>query len=520
MELLSIYALFRISTSKQHDIEEEAKQWCISSHPSVPFQSYFGVFVTLYRQPQTIPRNLVSRRTDPINNLSTRSIKQSAIHGCIGHWTDKALAPNDMIDLVQRLSRNARTTDDRRFNFTTDIDQDASATMEINFMNLPRNELKPAQYRGFDNNTHGIIVESIDGRRATYLPGVFPATGWDEIKHSLLIKAGISRDSEPKPRFYTYTTTTLTVPIYDLLFSPMSRAHMENDVADFFQTLYSKFVPYMFIAAKNAIIVRQSEAVRNVAVICNIIKLAQNRRALLEKPLVANLDYYYQLWFKDPDKYRQASIFLIKAYTLFQIHSTRVKAMGLNLYTALENGLLEPCFELGEAVSVLAQTPMAHVIQLQHAVNGMYDRTRFLIETGQVSLDMIFELNWHSQSVFHLAKIRYFPREPSRKLHQRYSEHAQLLLQLMMVIVPADTILDALDINYLAVMYECFSNLDALMCHLYLRVEPAPFHAQIRNQRLRYFAAASRMRASYGLYYFKGGNIARLDITGHILSVP
>jgi hypothetical protein len=40
-------------------------------------------------------------------------------------------------------------------------------------------------------------------------------------------------------------------------------------------------------------------------------------------------------------------------------------------------------------------------------------------------------------------------------------------------------------------------------------------HDAIRNQRLQYFAALRR--GEYGLYYFKDGKTARLDITGHVI---
>ena len=82
--------------------------------------------------------------------------------------------------------------------------------------------------------------------------------------------------------------------------------------------------------------------------------------------------------------------------------------------------------------------------------------------------------------------------------------------------------LDALETNYLAVIYECLSNLDAVMVLLQgtqndIYEQNVMIHNEIRNQRLRYFAALRR--GEYGLYYFKDGTHARLDITGHVMSL-
>ena len=78
--------------------------------------------------------------------------------------------------------------------------------------------------------------------------------------------------------------------------------------------------------------------------------------------------------------------------------------------------------------------------------------------------------------------------------------------------------------NYLAVIYEFLSNLDAVIVASEKHREHdqlAMTHDEIRNQRLRYFAAlAETRRGEYGLYYFKDRKHARLDITGHVLDAP
>jgi hypothetical protein len=51
---------------------------------------------------------------------------------------------------------------------------------------------------------------------------------------------------------------------------------------------------------------------------------------------------------------------------------------------------------------------------------------------------------------------------------------------------------------------------------IYARPVIVMAHNEIRDQRLRHFAALRR--GEYGLYYFKDGKTARLDITGHVVS--
>jgi len=67
------------------------------------------------------------------------------------------------------------------------------------------------------------------------------------------------------------------------------------------------------------------------------------------------------------------------------------------------------------------------------------------------------------------------------------------------------------------------SNLDAVMVLLeskhpdkYDDAAIVMVHNEIRDKRLHYFAALKR--GEYGLYYFKDGKTARLDITGHVIS--
>jgi len=106
----------------------------------------------------------------------------------------------------------------------------------------------------------------------------------------------------------------------------------------------------------------------------------------------------------------------------------------------------------------------------------------------------------------------------------RLVEHALLLFTALMKTLQRSVVqIESMETNYLAVIYECLSNLDAVMVllesnHLdkYDDDVIVMVHNEIRDKRLHYFAALKR--GEYGLYYFKDGKTARLDITGHVIS--
>lgn len=503
LKLLAAYALFGIRTINTPNLENAAqRQLSLSS------KSRFGVFVTLYRNENEIL-------------LDDPNARQ--IHGCLGHWSNKyeSMDSAELVAKMQQLVKDVRTKDDRRLNFATDVDQDASAVIEISFMNLPLHEIDDVTNTQFSNKKQGVLVDSGRGKRATYLPGVFPNASWTYISQSLRQKAELGRTAAA--RFYAYDTTVVKFPVYDVLFSAMSASHLRTDVAFFYLNHYHYFVPYEYNAATKEARVDMGEAVRNVACIGDVIGFAHEYKAAFEnKPILSNLEHYYQKWLKAPNVYRQASIFMIRAYDRMGVHHARIRLMSVQLYAALERDELEPQFELGEAVSVLAQVSVPRVKLLKRALDFMRHRVEGMLYAQTTPLDNVFELNWQSQSVHQMFKME--PRtsrasKSSRTSSKSYVEHA-LLLFTAFVKTAQRTIarLDLLETNYLAVIYECLSNLDAVMVlhgnhreHDQLTM----VHDAIRNQRLQYFAALRR--GEYGLYYFKDGTHARLDITGHVI---
>ena len=502
LKLLAVYALFGIRTINDTSLADAAQRQLSASS-----KSRFGVFVTLRRNENEM------RWDDP---------NEREIHGCLGHWIYNAMTPAELVSKTQQLAKDVRTKDDRRLHFPTDVDQDASATLDISLMNLLLREIDDVNQHQFSNKNQGILVDSGRGKHATYLPGVFPNASWDYISQSLRQKAGIGRSSAA--RFYAYDTTVVSFNVYDVLFSALSASYLRADVAFFYLKYYDKFVPYEYNATTRAVKVNEEEAVRNLACIGDVIAFAADyKSAFNNKPILSNLEHYYQKWLKNPAAYRQASIFLIRAYDRWGVHRSRVQLMSSQLYDALNRNALEPRFEMGEAVSVLARVAVPQVKTLKRAVKIMRERAEDMLHTHSTPLDNVFELNWQSQSVHAMLKLELPASASTSSRKHRTSDlnacvdHASVIFDVLTRTTQRTILrLESLETNYLAVIYECLSNLDAIMQLLGNPHQMSHMHDEIRNQRLRYFAALRR--GEYGLYYFKDGKTARLDITGHVMS--
>ena len=516
LKLLAAYSLFGINTINDAELNNAAQRALAS-------KLLFGVFVTLFRD-----ENVVAMPHDKLD------VDERHIHGCMGHWNPKyqSMSASELIAKMQQLVQDVRKTDERRLQFSTDVDEDASAVIEINFMKLPLREIDdgaPMTKTRFSNKTQGVLVDTGSGKRATYLPGVYPDTSWAYIAQSLRQKAGIGASAAA--RFYAYDTMKVEFQVYDVLFSALSMSYMRSDVAFFYLKHYADFVPYEYNAVTRAVKVSETEAVRNVACIGDVILFARDYKAAFEnKPILANLEHYYQKWLKNPAAYRQASIFLVRAYNRWGVHHSRVQMMSAQLYTAMDGGALEPRFELGEAVSVLAQTSVPRVKSLKRAIMLMNERAEAMLRATTTPMDNVFELNWQSQSVHQMMKLESSSSSGSNRKSRTSElnacvEHAMLLFRAFVKTAQRTIVrLESLETNYLAVIYECLSNLDAIIV-LLERKQPDIYyqpmivmaHNEIRNQRMRYFAALRR--GEYGLYYFKDGKTARLDITGHVISM-
>lgn len=172
----------------------------------------FGVFTTLRRAQRSVSRKW------PVD-----------IHGCIGQWDPyyREMSRKRLCETAFRVAVDTVWKDERRHHFGP-IETDPESLLEVDFMELPIAPVDSATGRFFEtgnatgsktpfsNRTHGLIVQTKDGvKRATYLPGVFPDTPWDEILTSLAEKAGI--DSLEATNIFAYRVTQLRKKLIDLL---------------------------------------------------------------------------------------------------------------------------------------------------------------------------------------------------------------------------------------------------------------------------------------------------------------
>jgi AMMECR1 domain-containing protein len=477
LPLAFVFSLFHVFIKNDELLRQKALQEIQN------FNKLFGVFATL-----------------------SRFGNHDNIHACLGNWsTDySAMPPEKIYQMLQTLALDVRTKDSRRLQYNTDIDQDPKASVQFSFMTLP---LLPVNSKGhlpsgepFDNKKYGLIVQ-LENIRATYLPGVFPNAAWPNIEKSLMNKAGLPATTTPA--FYAYTTVVVEFEIYDTLFSKNSLSFLNADVAMFYQKYYTDFVPFQYDSVKHQVTIDPSENVRNAAALSDVIQLSKRFPTLLqasEKPILENLDFYYEQWLNDQRSMRQPAIFLYKAYKYLQ----QLKRAQL-LQDSLLNDInkLEPQFALGEAVSSLASSKSEKLFQ---ACQFMRRRLYELSTT----LNTVFELNWQSQSVY--AMMQFSSAEWEAEWKPFFEGFAVELVNKMLFILSSleqrTNSLSSLETNYLVVIYECLSYLEKM-------VGP---HEGIRQNRLWFFTTLlQQRRGPFGLYYFNNSSVARLDLTGHTL---
>ena len=427
----------------------------------IPRKNIFGVFTTIVRS--------------QILNKWPKDI-----HGCLGYWSNdySKMGKNTIVRKIIQLGYDTSFNDNRREYFKRDLSEDSGAYIEISYMLLPIKEVKNGMIgnKKFNNTDYGLIVDS-GGKRATYLPKVFGNIEWEELRQSLMGKAGMN--SGENSRFYGYKTDVVRVPIYGTLFSGKFQEVMEYPVKKFYWSIYDKgILPFAVINGK--IKEEIEEAIRNLGTLGDMIRVYGSDNG----DIIRYLEYYYGKFIENRGRYRQASAFLLEDYYLLNIYPERRKEIVDYLYKNLNK--MEPRFELGEVLKILAIVePKKEVFEKE--ARKMYKR----LEDMGDELDNVFELNWQSQF---MEKARIESRE----------RNGEKIGEVMLRILGSKY--GKLETNYWAVIYECLSNLVKI-------VE----NEELKNKRMEYFIKLNSRIGKYGLYYFKGMKEARLDITGHII---
>jgi AMMECR1 domain-containing protein len=494
----------------------------------VNMKNMFGVFVTLTR--------------------SWGPEQQRQVHGCIGRWSPDyaavfgwspdhaAVSGSTLVLWMHEVAVDARDRDARQSRWSTDFREDLSTEVEVSIMMLPllpvvaTNGRVNINGKPFTNDEFGLLVEGANGKKATFLPHVFHNATWSNISRALLDKASIPF-GENDFTFYAYKTQQVRFNVPQMLFSTRALYYVQKDVATFYEQWYTEFVPLTFHSKDVQVSIDVTDAVRSVSCIVDVLYLGQKFPEVLNvstKPVLQNLDYYFQRWYKYQEDLKQASIFLLKAYRLLlrqpntSFHVPDIQKRIALLEDAVYGQLLtlEPQFAMGEAVSTLATT-VSHIDQLMHALNLMRSRlsgfmaqnTRFRGRRTLHQLSLVFELNWQSQSCYQMLRTvlsKHMEHVPY------FTDYTLDLVTLMLSIAQSLSVQQViqLETNYLAVMYECFSYLEKALKLLQTRENADA----IRTQRFKFFSILlQERRGRFGLLYFKNSAVARLDITGHTL---
>lgn len=397
----------------------------------------FGVFITTIRE-------------NPLKNWPNE------IHGCIGNWQNNKMNQTQITKNICHLSYSSMWEDNRKL-YHPNILTEPNATLEISFMILPiKNAIS------FNPKTEGLIVE-FEQKRATYLPNVFPNKSFNEIKNSLLGKAGVKEG-----KFSKYSTKVIKTQL-NIIFCKKYLNFIVKRFFDFMNNNWNEFVPYSYNKTTKT---DKSQNVRNCATLKDMLDWPQFLNKNLLQKIQSSMTYYSQKW-KNYNM-RQANAFLIPVMSYFNEDTSE---MCDYLYSQLQD--MDPQFELGEVLIGLNEVcPKKE--QLEKWRKFMFNRID--------KINDIFELNWQAKYLYSLHKSGHNVKNHTKKLFIKiekinFNENDET--------------------NYLAVQFEA-------LCSLYgcgLPFSNKIFHLWILLLQ----------RWNNGLFYFKN-KTARIDITGHCLN--
>lgn len=407
------------------------------------------------------------------------TVLRPGIHGCIGNWNLAGMSRDKIIEEGVSVSYSAFWNDSRRSNFSTPIEKDPNAVLEISFMKQPFYEIaadgtfsvKGKSVR-FNNSKYGIIVESSGGGRATFLPAVFPDADFPQIKSDIIQKAGLS-GSEPGIVFYAYECVlekTQISTIFDCY-------DMVKTISKFVGTIEANFVPYM-ASVDGKISYDDTEHVRNAATVWDYVYFADLLGIKFSRPKIQKyIDTHL-------DTNNHARIYLYRT----------MKALGSKiqveeLYSNVEKGLIDDReFELPQTLICLAAiAPRAPILRKQF---GELLRD---VETTE----SVFFVNW--------VCVLFAELVSGGILLKDVSLIWGVLFEKVKPFVEAFDC-DKTETNELAVALEASSA-------LYSVRQDKSVH-----QLLFYlFICVERRKTDAGLYAFLNGE-CRIDITGHVLN--
>lgn len=431
------------------------------------------------------------------------------IHGCIGYWSQsidkninfKVMSNNDIVKWLGSVSYDATWSDSRRYNHKISPYLDLGEKYKIYYMILPvykiTNDGKLNGNTPFNNNDYGLIVNSlIDGRRATYLPGVFMNSKWNDIKDSLLEKANIDTSNYNRENivYHAYKTIEKECSLLDYYVKPFKK---------YFDTYRKNY---------DISIVRNIGFASDLLVLHNYCIKLENDTIVYIKNMC---DKYYDTIFRETlnkgqglrQEDRQALSFLLKCYIYLDNHnesdSDKYKNKCQVIYDYLSYQVnnnyndLEPNFELCEILESLVlfdKNINLHNKFIKKIINNEVQRFNNLENNN----DNIFRYNWIAQYLNSLSNIMDI---------SKCKKYAEFLLKLTKDNI--DLTYDY-ETNYYVVQFQCLTAL--LNC--------IGNDDLVTNNIIEHILIKLSYRKMYNnckcLYLFKDKTY-RLDITGHFI---
>jgi AMMECR1 domain-containing protein len=344
----------------------------------VPLRS-FGVFVTA-RRARPLPKH------------------PEDIHGCIGYWspTYQEESRDLLLEKACEVGYKAFWEDSRREAFSRNILQEPDSFCEIDFLMLPVVPVDSMSGRlainnkPFDNGSYGLIVEGMDRKSATYLPGVFPQMPWKVLKQSLLEKA-----NSLAGRFYAYKIRQLKIPIGSFCDSPeVALCLKETFKRMLFQHARKSYPFFPLYVNRGKFRYAKEEDVRNTGLLLDLVEAFQDGvpfSKAQETYLTHIVGATERLPLSD-----QAKAFLLPCLSAM---GYRTEYMCRDLVSKLRK--MDREFQFGETVVGIAKGGCKHLL-LPHR--------KFLLESYPLKgPDSIFQLNWDCQALVAIGQ-KPFPK--------------------------------------------------------------------------------------------------------------
>jgi hypothetical protein len=439
-----------------HEHRFQAKQ-------EVPLRS-FGVFVT-------------ARRSQPLQKWPID------IHGCIGDWNADfhEMSRETLVEKACEVGYKAFWKDDRRNYFQQDILKEPNSVCEIDFLMLPVIPVDPftgkfsTNGKQFSNDTHGLIVESVNGSRATYLPGVFSRISWKQLKASLLQKAGVVGG-----RFFAYTIRQVKVPIGMFCDSEQVALCLKTNFKHMLFQQVRKPYPFFPIQYTNGRFqMDKSEEVRNTGLLLDLVEAFQEAvpfTKIQERFLTQAIGHASRLPLSD-----QAKAFLLPCLSAM---GYRTEYLCRDLMKKLKT--MDRQFAFGETVVGIAKGGCKYLL--------LPYKSYLLKSYPLVGADAIFQINWDCQALVAMG-VKPFPKP---------------VLDSLVAWVTNAKFSERTFTNLLAVSWEAIQTVYP-HCSLYYKKVLDPFRLSLC------WLLQQRVDPTYPTVYLMVRGDARLDITSHVL---